>query len=630
MTTPIPLVASVQPTSMQVSSPNEYQVADLTLTVTNVSSAPYDLSNGLKIAIPVDPGGSGSQAALVLSSASSGAGGPGQPTPTVTIGANPVAGTDWGIEPITTGPCDYQALPNGSGLLGAGDSVQFEFTSVVADYVPGNANITATVPPATTTGAALTLTAPITKLPAPLSATLGADPPLLIMPSNTTNLSWQVLGADSCELTWAPTTTVVTYNNEQYYGAWSNPPFQFNPGAPLPVATLYEATTFTLTANGEGKVGTAAQGVTLATPRFTALTIPPVVNGTAPAGGGTAGTPMVTGVEHTGPGDPDGGQVVVITGTGFTGVTSVAFGSASTAEFTPPDTTGSTITATAPPVAVSDVNNSTPGTVVDITVTVGGGTSPATSPVNPADKYTYSNLASSVPVAPYQQFWLVWSCFDGTEPTLSWAPTAQPPESFPNNVTVTGISSGPIQNGGPVAVSDTAFVTISVPTTFTLAIAPQGTPAPVPASVPVGIAPVALSAFSASSPLVNPTTGAQSVTLTWTAQNATSFDLAGGGLLLALPYDQTSYSTNLPLNEPTTYEVLAIGFDDEGNATSKSLTVTVTPVAVHLTSFTAYPMTIDQEGSATLRWDATAATGYTLSPGTLRAHHHSPDRCASG
>ena len=85
----------------------------------------------------------------------------------------------------------------------------------------------------------------------------------------------------------------------------------------LPVATVYQDTSFVLTANGQGQEVTATQGVTLATPTLIALTIPPLVTGVTPASG-----------------DPGGGQQVTITGTGLFGTSttvSITFGDASAA-----------------------------------------------------------------------------------------------------------------------------------------------------------------------------------------------------------------------------------------------------------------------------------------------------------
>jgi hypothetical protein len=84
-------------------------------------------------------------------------------------------------------------------------------------------------------------------------------------------------------------------------------------------------------------------------------------------------TPLVTSISpNSGP--TAGGTSVVITGTNFTGVTAVRFGSAAASSFVVNSATS--ITATSPP-----------GTgIVDITVTAAG----VTSPTSPADQFTFS------------------------------------------------------------------------------------------------------------------------------------------------------------------------------------------------------------------------------------------------
>jgi hypothetical protein len=812
MTSPTPLVASVDPGSMLVSSPNEYQAVVLTVTISNPSStSPYDVSNGLTIVIPVDPGGSGSPAALLLSSASGNGGGTAQPTLTVPI-TNVVMPPGW--EYVVPVPGTYRALPPGdSAVLAANGSLQFAFSPVVADFASGSANITVSVPVATT-GTALNLTVPIIKLPAPLSATLEAGTPALTMPDNTTDLSWQVLGADTCELTWTPSTTVVTYNGEPCPNPWSNPPFQFSEGAFLPVATVYQNTSFTLTANGQSKEDTATAEVTLATPTLIALTIPPLVTGVSPASGdpgggqqvtitgtglygtstivsvtfgdasatvltvdpdgssitattppGTAGSnvpvsvitqtgasvatpaasytyapagvPVVTSMDPPG-GDPAGGQQVTITGTGLAGATAVTFGSASATPFTVnadgsmtatvppatlsagtntsivavtvttpagsspptpgasytyaatgvpvvcgvtqagagspyggqpvtitginfsgatsvgfgsagltltdnnPDPDGTTITVTAPAADPSDISHGTPCTTIDVTVTVAGDTtSPLTSAINAADKYTYANTPPSPPappdqpsspsVSPCQPFNLIWSCYTNT--TLNWSMIQAAP-GVTDTVAVTGLASGSVSNGGKIMPSDTAVVTITAPTTFTPQVALPGPPAPTPVSL--GVDAVALSDFSFGVPVVDPKDGNQSVTLTWTAQNASSFSLTGGEVNEpSLPYDQRSYLvTSLSLSAPTEFTLTAIGFDGSGAYAPLCQTVTVVPQAVEVTITTSpvqAQVSDPAQGTQTaiVEWQALNATSVTITGGAQTLYPGIHDTSAS-
>jgi large repetitive protein len=101
-----------------------------------------------------------------------------------------------------------------------------------------------------------------------------------------------------------------------------------------------------------------------------------------PPGGTTA--PIVTGINPTS-GAAGGGDTVAVTGTGFTGATSVLFGSVPGTNLTVVNDTQ--LTVTSPPPQAS-------GTV-DVTVTVPAGTS-ATSA---ADQFTYV-LAGKVPQQP--------------------------------------------------------------------------------------------------------------------------------------------------------------------------------------------------------------------------------------
>jgi hypothetical protein len=366
MTSPIPPTVEVSPATIPVSSPNQYNPQDLTLTIKNQTAVSYDLSGGLRISLPVDPGGGGtaSEDALVLTQASLDPNG--AATPVVTITATSLTPDSWQITPDTaSGPCTFLAQPTGNGTIEPEGNIGFTFSQVVADLVTGAPNITVTILPAIPGQPSLVLYVSVSKIATTLSATIRAGSNGLTMPDNTTQLIWQTTDADSCQLNWNPQAAIVAYNNEQYYGSWTaNVPTQFADDAPLPVATIYQqnAASFTLTAYGQGTSVTApTPTITLATPRLTALTIPPLVTGVTPPSG-----------------NPGGGQPVTITGTGLYGTNAtvtVLFGSASaTSVVVSPN--GGVVTATAPP-----------GTgTVPVTVVTPAGSSPAT----PVASYTYA------------------------------------------------------------------------------------------------------------------------------------------------------------------------------------------------------------------------------------------------
>ena len=371
MTTTSPLSASVLPDSMQVSSPNEYQVANLTLTVTNNSAAPYNLANGLTIVIPVDPVGSGSSRRWCC---------PALPVP-------PAGGTAHANRPDHPGrgrrhqldgsrrdrPGHRYRTPcsNDSGMLAAGGSVVFMFSSVVADLVAGKANITVNVPPATT---GLTLEAQITKLPAALSATFVAESPLLTMPDNTTELTWQVLGRSHAHSPGFRQAPRLPTTMSSTYGTWNDPPFQFNSGDPLPVATLYQADVVPAHRDWAGRGFHRDPG---GCPRHPRARRPDDAAGGelhGPRRRRSGGMPVVTGVEQSGAGDPTAGSRSRSPAPGSPVRRRSLSRHRQYGGSRPFDATGSTITVAAPPVAPADITASSPGTVVDVTVTVGGDT----------------------------------------------------------------------------------------------------------------------------------------------------------------------------------------------------------------------------------------------------------------
>src|SRR5207247_5336737 len=91
--------------------------------------------------------------------------------------------------------------------------------------------------------------------------------------------------------------------------------------------------------------------------------------------------PAVTGLNPT-TGPAGGGNSVVVSGTNFTGATSVKFGTVAATGLTPNSATQITVTAPA----------GTPSTTVDVTVTTPNGT----SITNTSDRYTYQSTQPQV------------------------------------------------------------------------------------------------------------------------------------------------------------------------------------------------------------------------------------------
>ncbi len=161
----------------------------------------------------------------------------------------------------------------------------------------------------------------------------------------------------------------------------------------------------TVTITGTGFTG--ATGVSFGGTAATSFTVGSATSITATAPAHAAGTVDITVTTTGGPtpttsadqftfvyptpsiasvspkvGKPGGGDTVTITGTGFTGATSVSFGSSPATSFTVNSNTSIT--------AVSPAGTAT--SVVDITVTGPGGTSALTT----ADKFTYGPVVTNV------------------------------------------------------------------------------------------------------------------------------------------------------------------------------------------------------------------------------------------
>ena len=245
----------LSPSSVPCSSPgsatdpvaNPPQIVSLELSVVNTSQSPVDLSNAmLRFAFPIDPGGAGSEAALVLAQ-------PGQPgVPWQAVNADPLTGTPWNIDPA--GACLFDAYPQpatGSAqpgvLAGQGQgSVTFLFSQIAAATVPGVAPITVTLVGAP--GISVKQMPSIQKSQAGFGITSFAASPLLVGSGEQSGLTWTVVGATDCTLTWEPpyNATVTVGQNPVTNG-------QFVPsetGASPYQATLTGDTDFILQAHG--------------------------------------------------------------------------------------------------------------------------------------------------------------------------------------------------------------------------------------------------------------------------------------------------------------------------------------------------------------------------------------------
>jgi hypothetical protein len=426
------------------SSMADPQTVQLTLTVKNASTAAVDASGGVTIEFPVDPGPNAqgsltSVNALLLSTLSSpdaSTTSSGTPVPLVTVVATAKT-ADWTITQQATAPLTFQAQPGtaAAGTIAAGGYLTFTFDYVAPDLVEGYPVITAIVQ--SSSGGTTTLTRPIQKFPAPLSInSFTANPAQLTMSNHQANLAdnqayltWTTTSAEMCTLSWSPptgATVTQTVNNQQV-------PLQTAPTSAAGqaiTATLTEETTFTLDAYGpSGAPISSSVTVNLSAPKFTAVTVPPLISGLSPAAGGVAG-----------------GEQVTITGTGLTGATSIGFGKVFiSAGFTVTD--DNTITVTAPA-------GTGPGSV-DVSVATPAGLSPLTL----MSRYGYA--AADGPVV------------SGVVVTASGRPAGNPAGGEQVTITGTGFTGATAVNFGTSAVAAGGFAVADDDGTIT-ATAPAG------------------------------------------------------------------------------------------------------------------------------------------------------------
>lgn len=110
-------------------------------------------------------------------------------------------------------------------------------------------------------------------------------------------------------------------------------------------------------------------------------------------------------------------------------------------------------------------------------------------------------------------------------------------------------------------------------------------------------------------------TGQQTVTLSWTAVNATSFTITGPGISVSAPASATSADVNLPLPPPPgttmfTLTLTANGYVIPG--TNNTAVVDVYPLQLQPPSIGASATQINLGESVTLSWGAEYATGFYL------------------
>ncbi len=114
--------------------------------------------------------------------------------------------------------------------------------------------------------------------------------------------------------------------------------------------------------------------------------------------------------------------------------------------------------------------------------------------------------------------------------------------------------------------------------------------------------------------ITNWATGQQTVTLSWTAFNATSFTITGPGISVSAPAGATSKDVNLPLPPPGptmfTLTLTANGYVIQG--TSNTAVVDVYPFQLQLPFIGASATQINLGESVRLTWGAEYATGFYL------------------
>lgn len=312
-------------------------------------------------------------------------------------------------------------------------------------------------------------------------------------------------------------------------------------------------------------------------------------------------------------GNPAGGELVTISGSGLTGTAGqagavrVLFGevSASVVADQVSDTEIVVVTPALPLPTGDGASQQPPATPVLVTVSVpapGGG--PVTSPAVPAAWYTYASTPAAQSVAPHERFRLVWGCYPGTGPRLTWTSIGGDAPAFDPALAVGA-------GGALSADAGAVIVQIDSQTTFSLE---QATPIG-PGNISLGpidmkgLPPLII--LTAGNLTVDGSSGVQYADFTWqggTAANPSTWQAANASYFVfsggitgtqTLPYNQYTLKA-VPLNTVgqapllSEFTVTAHGYDATTKASaSESSRVAVTPAPVKVSNVTVSPVQYD-------------------------------------
>ena len=497
------------------------------------------------------------------------------------------AGTSLSVTaPAGTGTVDVTVTtPVGTSATSAADSFTYEAAPTVSAISPSAGLLSG--------GSAVTVTG--TGFSAATGASFGSSPATAYTVASSTSLiaTSPAEGAGTVDVTVStPVGTSATAQPADQFTYEATPAVS----AVSPVAGL-PAGGSVVTVTGTGFTGASAvsfggvPGTAVAVnPAGTAITV------TAPAGTGTVDVTVTTpaGTSATTPADsftyeaapavaavspvsgqPVGGAVVSVTGTGFSGASAVDFGATAATSFTV--VSAGTVTATAPA-----------GTgTVDVTVT----TPVATSATSPADQFTYQ----AIPII------------------ASVSPVAGTPEGD-SSVTITGTNLSDATavnfgaNAGTVTANSASAITVT---------SPAGTAGTVDITVttPVGISAITAAdqftyedapTVSAVSPVAGLPAGATTVTVTGTGLvGASAVDFGGvAGTNVTVNPAGTQLSVTSPAGSGSVDVTVTTPLGTSATSTADTYTYETAPVVSSLS-----PLAGPLDGGASVTITGTGFTG---------------------